>query len=546
MSNSLKNIINRGVPVNMPLLLRMDDLVSISNNKDDSREKLRVLNEGTLNFLKPYFGKYLPRVPACMKIFSDPNSLERSFGFDIEQFIYMLAINLNLYGDDKKFKKKQPAFSDIDYNELISNNFEALRTRIDVLRNLKDPSQLKKKFPELFSEYKSWSSIYKNVLVCYKFLLNKGFYSKFIKKEDKLRLYKKWQENGLDIPMDALNEYVEEANNFSFESFCQDNADIYDNLINHYDDINDYLSSYTINCDDLDIDEDKFALYIAYLSMLYAYNSKDDYNKQKYIYYVVDYFNRYESKKYDDEFSIDIGGHDSGFETSEMSIFADDGKNSSEIKATAAELFKEYSEFLKDNPDIKAINVSNMDFSGMDLNEVEEFMIEYIKDIKANWDLLPEDAYDEVMTYENIPKETKKSVGKYEVSEERKLQMYIDKKEFYGSTDPIFRIKGKNTFDGYIGFIYPNGKVVLDKFFEKVDTKDLAYGEAIYIMGIKDFYELSQHSKSYLIESPDAKKIDHRGKWQEDVRKEINASGDSYSTASDIKKLVKANKITVE
>ena len=44
----------------------------------------------------------------------------------------------------------------------------------------------------------------------------------------------------------------------------------------------------------------------------------------------------------------------------------------------------------------------------------------------------------------------------------------MTKKEFYDSTDPFFIIKGKNTFNGYVGYIYPNGKVILvDWLMEK-------------------------------------------------------------------------------
>ena len=38
------------------------------------------------------------------------------------------------------------------------------------------------------------------------------------------------------------------------------------------------------------------------------------------------------------------------------------------------------------------------------------------------------------------------------------LDLYIEKKEFFATTNPLFRVKGKETFDGYVGYIYPNIK----------------------------------------------------------------------------------------
>ena len=119
----------------------------------------------------------------------------------------------------------------------------------------------------------------------------------------------------------------------------------------------------------------------------------------------------------------------------------------------------------------------------------------------------------------------------------------MEKKEFYASTDPFFRIKGKNTFDGYIGFIYTNGKVVLDKYYENSKVGQVADGKAIYVMDIEDFYILSNYPKSILMKNPGIKRIYHTSGWQDKVQKEITSEGQGIKTAEEVKKLIKAKKV---
>ena len=120
------------------------------------------------------------------------------------------------------------------------------------------------------------------------------------------------------------------------------------------------------------------------------------------------------------------------------------------------------------------------------------------------------------------------------------MDLYVEKKELYGSTDPFFRIRGKDTFEGYVGFIYPNGKVILDKFFNS--NGRLADGEAIYVMDIDDFYRLSQFSKSVLMKDSKVQRVIHQGAWQDKVRRIIEKDGDSINTADTVRELIKKKK----
>ena len=118
----------------------------------------------------------------------------------------------------------------------------------------------------------------------------------------------------------------------------------------------------------------------------------------------------------------------------------------------------------------------------------------------------------------------------------------MQKKDFYDRTDPFFRIIGKNTFEGYVGHIYTNGKVVLDKFFENQDTGRVAENQAIYIMDISDFYRLSSLQKQELIHNPLCKRIYHAGNWQGKIQTVIEDKRKS-KTAEELKELIKTGNV---
>lgn len=163
----------------------------------------------------------------------------------------------------------------------------------------------------------------------------------------------------------------------------------------------------------------------------------------------------------------------------------------------------------------------------MNLSEVDEFMYEYFKSLNANWEFFKDTKIDE----DTILK-IKKYYGNSTIfsnQEELKeiLNKFIEKKEFFDRTDPYYRILGKNTFDGYIGYIYSNGTVVLEKFFENSATGKVAKNQAIYIMSIQNFHTLTQLSKNEIISQKLCKRFIHKGNWQEKIITEINEDKDN-------------------
>lgn len=93
-------------------------------------------------------------------------------------------------------------------------------------------------------------------------------------------------------------------------------------------------------------------------------------------------------------------------------------------------------------------------------------------------------------------------------------------------------IVGLDTFSGYFAFVYPNGKVILEKFWENADTLNPADGCATYVMNIDNFVELSKMPKLALIEYIKAfpeigvKRIFHTtlANWKRNLHNEITGT----------------------
>jgi len=96
----------------------------------------------------------------------------------------------------------------------------------------------------------------------------------------------------------------------------------------------------------------------------------------------------------------------------------------------------------------------------------------------------------------------------------------------------ISPIMGLDTFSGYYAFVYPNGKVILEKFWENAETQNPAVESATYVMTIDNFVELSKMPKLALIEyiksfpEVGVRRIFHTSinNWQRNLFNEINGS----------------------
>ena len=153
--------------------------------------------------------------------------------------------------------------------------------------------------------------------------------------------------------------------------------------------------------------------------------------------------------------------------------------------------------------------------------------------MSASWTLIPKGSIQD--------DEIKKGVlqnheERFSLEESEKVRRMIIGREFLESSDYLFRLEGINKFEGYIGYIYPNGTVIFEKYYENIKTKKVANGNATYIMNLTNFVEVSKLTKTEIIakinsgEIVGVKRIFHREdmeRWKAQISQLL--VGDEYT-----------------
>lgn len=120
---------------------------------------------------------------------------------------------------------------------------------------------------------------------------------------------------------------------------------------------------------------------------------------------------------------------------------------------------------------------------------------------------------------------------------ERLKSIGEERNDFYDNTNYTARANGLDKNLGYTAYIYPNGKVILDKEYDEKRTST-AIGNAIYVLTAINFEALSKLDKANLRKHPDVQRIVHSANWQERVQRIIDIEPTEESL-EDTKKLIK-------
>ena len=137
----------------------------------------------------------------------------------------------------------------------------------------------------------------------------------------------------------------------------------------------------------------------------------------------------------------------------------------------------------------------------------------------VEWVLIPE-GKDYSRVRQNPEQESRVTLMNYD--EIQRLQEKGKRKRaFYESTPYILKVIGLKRYRGYIGYIYENGKVFLDREFNQ-DRPATAEGDAIYRLRVENFEELSQCDKKVLRKDSRVGIMYHSPTWEERALKIIN------------------------
>ena len=150
--------------------------------------------------------------------------------------------------------------------------------------------------------------------------------------------------------------------------------------------------------------------------------------------------------------------------------------------------------------------------------------------------------------------ETEKTrVYKEKSTEDRdaKALRVVEGFEYLCSNRPISKFKGKDIFDGYIGFQYENGIVIFEKVYDK--NGDIAISNATYAMTINNFTYLSKKTKPEIINILKYAKTglwrfyhtENMISWRNRVDELINGRDYTSSDYDEIEELLNDNKKTL-
>lgn len=504
--NVISEIINKGVPISTPISVRCNDLLEMSKNPKLLEYKINREYTKYKRFLNRFYKMENIDIFLTMCVSIDPKTLEKKLVFSKDGLISSLMYNLN-YDNVCNDSTVESNIYNLDLKELTS--------RIDRLRQIKDEVKLKREFPVLYKNYRK--------LLQLRRMIEETKRKSGIKKIDvniEPIILKALRENGMEVDSEQLRRVC----NLSVESYCNNVNKSIEAILDHIDEINEYLDTHPFILDDESIDKEKLELYIA-TRFLNELENNLLINKQDYVYYIAGYF-RESSFRKDATYPKIVVDSIIRPELGITKILKEG------VIITPRDLYKKFKEFLVKNPNVKPINFGDVDFSGMTLNEVEKFISDYLETYNAEWEIIPKSKYEEESIH--ILDKRKPNVIDYD----RLKDLFMEKIMFYTELDPFMIIKGKNTFDGYIGYIFSNGIVILDKFYENADKGKVSRGDAIYYMKIEDFYRLSQYSKRELMKMKEVGRIIHRGNWMDIIKKLISQAGDGMKTSSEAFQLV--------
>lgn len=513
MSRDMKESINKGVPIEADIVLSHSDLINIFEDKNRYYE---IFNREFQKYLKFLIGEGKPNLGLSffrsLAVVTNEESSEKnivfSYGALFQSLIFLLNID-NINNMDFERADQVSLFDVLD--ETLLKKFVE---RIEVLSRITNDKKFKREFPYLYKHYvdfKNHYGQYKTLADQFARLQKTNPLQYFALRKQYVDSLAQHNQSAKELDEVLMNASIDDAFKYTRAA-----AKTFSDILNKTPEIDEYTRSHPINLDKLSQeDQQRFELYLAYKFLVTSNLYENETEKQKFLYYVCSYF--YDNQDLlDSDLAITVGEVPEGIDVLKV-------KDTSGIIITPKILHDMYRTALVNNPALRVVDFNKLDFSNMSAKEAEDFLSEYIKDLNACWEFLKgseEEEFDQALkvTSSRKPKdETKK-----EVTELQLLKLFMAKKEFFGSTRPLVRIKGKTTFDGYIGYIYPSGKVLLDKFYRNSKTKSLAYGEGLYVVDLNQLYEASKLRKELILRNNLGKRIIHKGNWQDKARREIN------------------------
>ena len=491
--DTLNKALNKGVPSAIDIVITTKDMYDLCSNKTLARQEILKAETSFQNACEEIIKRSFAYLHSnsTILISTDPKTFTKTITISPERIMNIIIFNLDIGKISRQMENGEVA--DMKYPTK-----EEVEERLERLGKVQTEKELKREFPQLYFGYEAMINEKAKLLLAKK--------RSFFEYMDHI---KKRKHNKYDI--EALEEIT------TFKEFIEYTKTTIKALYDHQEELVNIALQQKIDSRVFGMNTSKkLELYLAnYMVEIAASDETDQDTKQKCSYFLSTYL-------FENQDSLDDG-------LTVESLITNYANHNKVKSITKRDVYDKYRQLLINNPSLFNVNLDYHIFNDMEQSEIDELMASYLETLKLKWEIIANN--DDI----TIPSDTEPNNGIHiydqngeirqspKKTQEELKELFYQKKQFFDSTEPLLRVMGKETFNGYIGYIYPSGKVILDKYYESSEAKQLADEVAIYCMDIDDFYRLSQLSKSEIIRDRLCKRFYHRGDWQQRVSNEINS-----------------------
>lgn len=210
--------------------------------------------------------------------------------------------------------------------------------------------------------------------------------------------------------------------------------------------------------------------------------------------------------------------------------------NDKKVKYTLRDFIKTFEKYYLEKMASKMLMSYDKDIRHMTYKEYTDIFYKELDEKKKLYDLEEATVDWKIIRKGDLTREVNKvgrKVGKLQLTNSKQnsieIKNLMNKCEYFDNTNYICSVQGINKMSGYIGYIYSNGCVVFDKFYEDEENQIPAKFKALYVMDINNFISLSRLTKPQIIDyiknknDKTVKRFYHTNTWQKRLDDYINS-----------------------
>ena len=225
------------------------------------------------------------------------------------------------------------------------------------------------------------------------------------------------------------------------------------------------------------------------------------------------------------------------------------------IKYTVDDAIREYNEIKVANPEFSVYHFEADGRDYRDIDTVRDFtseMEDYIesKKLQASWNFIRNGKKEITpVDTDTVIRLKEKKTDKKKLTREEKLQAITDRMGFLDHTDYVYKMTGKDNFEGYIGYIYSNGVVIFEKFYKSMEDHEPSTSNATYVMNFNNFVQMSKLTKTDIMAyikngGTDVRRVYHTNKWVDKMISILNGKTYDEKAMEKIDILISEGKIS--